>query len=138
MTGRSNSATTSRRMWMLSASSARRWSRRRSVVTSGDRATVDIDPGIDELTNGRMDEFIGKVDRSINPSIRQSVDSSVSKKNPGTSPGLRSFSVSLGVSGSYPNSWTVSAGTPAVLIQQHAQGQQLEGNTARIVPQTGA
>src|SRR5918995_1685140 len=42
MTGRSNSATTSRMMWMLSASSARRWSSRRSVVTSGDKATVDI------------------------------------------------------------------------------------------------
>src|SRR5687767_9096801 len=36
-------------MWMLSASSARRWSRRRSVVTSGVKATVDIKtkkPGI--------------------------------------------------------------------------------------------
>src|SRR5688500_8524871 len=42
MTGRSNSATTSRKMWMLSASSARRWSSRKSVVTSGDKATVDI------------------------------------------------------------------------------------------------
>src|SRR5262245_6020944 len=42
MTGRSNSATTSRKMWMLSASSALRWSSFSAAVWSGVTATVDI------------------------------------------------------------------------------------------------
>src|SRR6187401_2644345 len=43
MTGRSISATTSRMMWMLSASRARRWSSLSSAVAgSGDINTVDI------------------------------------------------------------------------------------------------
>ena len=33
------------------------------------------------------------------------------------------------VFGVYPNSWTVTAGTSRVLIQQHSNGQQVTGNT---------
>src|SRR5687767_11787137 len=46
MTGRSNSVTTSRRMWRLSASRARRWSRRGVTERFGSdgTATMDISP----------------------------------------------------------------------------------------------
>src|SRR4051794_12944144 len=38
----------------------------------------------------------------------------------------------------YPNSWTVSAGTSGVLIQQHTHGQQVRLNTeSRFYPRRG-
>src|SRR5688572_27608719 len=101
MTGCSNSATTSRMMWMLSASSARRWSSRNSVVTSGDKATVDI---------------------SIRPSLEK-------EKARDLVPGFDPSAFSRVFSGSHPNSWTASAGTLGVLIQQQAQGQQVGRTT---------
>src|SRR4029078_8240154 len=102
MTGRSNSATTSRKMWMLSASSARRWSRRRSAVTSGDKATVDIDAGTTEAVpykNKKARDFV---------------------------PG---FGSALSVSGCYPNSCTPSAGTVGTMLQQAQVQQQFERTT---------
>jgi len=42
------------------------------------------------------------------------------------------------VFGVYPNSWTVTAGTSGVLIQQHAHGQQVWVNTeAKFYPSLG-
>src|SRR4030095_6028014 len=43
------------------------------------------------------------------------------------------LSVSLGSSGSHPNSRTVAAGTIAVLVQQHTQGQQVRGFTRPLL-----
>src|SRR5687767_6072249 len=101
MTGCSNSATTSRMMWMLSASSARRWSSRNSVVTSGDKATVDI---------------------SIRPSLEK-------EKARDLVPGFDPSAFFRVFSGCHPNSWTASAGTLGVLIQQQAQRQQVGRTT---------
>src|SRR4051812_35106612 len=104
MTGRSNSATTSRMMWMLSASSARRWSRRRAVaVGSGDTATVDIPV----------------LAADIGPPI----------KKPGIAvPGF-DRSVQLGVFCQCPEELDRKRGDPEVLIQQHAHGQHIGVNT---------
>src|SRR5687767_5614738 len=119
MTGRSNSATTSRRMWMLSASSARRWSSRRSVVTSGDKATVDI------LVRGTPRAVALRVEAAFRSACR---------KNKKAREGVPGFDLSVFFrvfSGGHPNSWTVSAGTSGVLIQQQAHGQQVGENTLR-------
>src|SRR5688572_14073601 len=109
MTGRSNSATTSQKMWMLSASRARRWSRRRSVVTSGDNATVDIQ----EI-------------QVPNPKTQVPKYRALQTKKPGI---LSRAFVQLCLSGCYPNSWTASAGTDGVLIQQAQVQQQFGRNT---------
>src|SRR5687768_8725984 len=109
MTGRSNSATTSRKMWMLSASRARRWSRRRSVVTSGDNATVDI----------QGTQIPNPIFQFRNPGPYKT-------KRPGI---LSRALFSFCLSGYYPNSWTASAGTDGVLIQQAQVQQQFGRNT---------
>src|SRR3954453_4296406 len=126
MTGRSNSATTSRMMWMLSASRARRWSSLRvgAVVVSGAKASVLIncrrsaprDPAYrvgGGISRQRSRQF--QAPPRIPPKT---------KARDFVVPGF-DLSAFARVFGVYPNSWTVAAGTSGVLIQQHAQGQQV-------------
>src|SRR5687768_9268064 len=117
-------------MWRLSASSARRWSRRNSVVTSGDKTAVDIRLLIDgsrkpdlrtRKTGGRRTPVLGTND--------ESAPAAQNRKARELLPGfdLQRF---LGCFCCYPNSWTGSAGTISVLMQQQAQVQRFRGNTA--------
>src|SRR5689334_19603796 len=85
-------------IWMLSASSARRWSSWRLVDGGSEVATVDIG----ETKKARWT----------------------------SSPGLGLPSCSI-VSGFYPNSRTVAAGTRRVLVQQHEQ-RQLKDMTVKF------
>src|SRR5687768_2069190 len=101
-------------MWMLSASSARRWSRRGAVLRCGSgTVTVAI-----------------KTPSAFLAIYRNAVDG-VPKKKPGTLvPGVRSFACCW-AGCSYPNGETDRAGTSRVRIQQQAHGQQLQDNTVR-------
>ncbi len=113
MTGRSNSATTSRMMWMLSASSARRWSScRTGSATSGDRAAVDM-------------AFLGGGAQGP-PQIQK----------PGVlGPGFDLVSAGGRRRSFHPISRTVAAGTSRVLVHQHAQRQQVPAGTmSRLCP----
>src|SRR6185503_360858 len=102
MTGRSNSATTSRMIWMLSASSARRWSSWRLADGGGDVATVDIR----KIKKARW-TFVRRASNCL-------------------------LAVFLRDSGFYPNSRAVAPGTSEVLIQQHEQQQVEADTTPRF------
>ena len=73
ITGRSNSATTSRRMWMLSASRARRWSRRGAVLRWGSgKVTVAINAfGVSlAIYRNALTAFLNEKARDAVPGVR--------------------------------------------------------------------